>query len=466
MSKTTFNWDPKDLDDENGFAAAATTEDDLDGFDFPDEPIEPPPLSEEESEAEWMAAPAAPISRDGGVADQPVPRITIHAYCDRPEIARLIQSVSMDRRLMKATTTVEMGGVDAAMSRLSAAASPNLIILDSSQPAGGLLRGLDRLAMVVDEGCKIIVIGAANDIGLYRELMKRGVSEYVVPPVDPVQLIRSIAALYTNPDKPFIGRVLSVIGAKGGVGASTVAHNLAWSLAERYEANTTLVDLDLSFGTTDLDFNQETNASVGDALLKADQIDEVYLERLLVRHSERLALLPAPAKLDREYDVDASHYEMLIDRVRRTSPMVVLDLPHIWTAWVKQTILSTDDLLIVTTPDLAGLRNAKNLNDLVRNARPHDPPPAVLLNMVGVPKRPEIPFKDFAEALGAEPVGMVPFDPVLFGAAANGGQVLLETQPGSKPGIALDAIARALCGREAPAKKKSSLLDRLPILKR
>jgi pilus assembly protein CpaE len=419
----------------------------------------------DDADPSWTAIAAEAFEaagRTGG--DQPIPRVTINAFCDRPDVAAAIESAAGDRRLAKAIVQVSTGGIEAALTSLAAQASPNLIIIDTTAPASALLRGLDRLAQIVDEGTKVVIVGAANDIGLYRELMRRGVSEYMIAPVQPLQVIQSISALYVNPDKPFVGRVAAVMGARGGVGASTLAHNLAWCIAERYGANSTLMDLDLAFGTVGLDFNQDQTQGVAEALLAPERVDEVFLDRLLTRQTERLTLFTAPASLEREFELDASAYELVIDRVRRAVPFVLLDLPHVWTSWMKQTVLSADDVVIVTTPDLAGLRNCKNVLDLVKASRPHDAPPSVVLNMVGVPKRPEIPVKDFGEALGATPSIVIPFEPAMFGAAANNGQMVVEMAPESKSGLAIDQLAQALCGREPVSQKKASFFDKIPAL--
>ena len=145
---------------------------------------------------------------------------------------------------------------------------------------------------------------------------------------------------------------------------------------------------------------------------------------------------------------------------------MVLDLPHVWTSWVKQTLLCADDAIIVAGPDLASLRNTKNIMDLLKAMRPYDSPPTVVLSMVGVPKRPEIPFKDFAEALGAEPIASFPFDPPLYGMAANNGQMIGEVAAQSKAALAIDALAASLTGRKPVETKKASLADKFPFLKR
>ena len=412
-----------------------------------------------------VATPSAP--RDMGViTEQPVPRITIHAACDRPEIADMVAGISADRRMARAEITVEGGGIDAAILRFASQASPNLLLIDTIQQGPMMLHNLDRLAEVIEQGTKVVIIGAVNDIALFRELMARGVSEYIVPPIQSLDLIRTVCGLYVNPDKPFAGRVVAVIGARGGIGASTIAHNLAWSIAERQESSATLLDLDLSFGTAALDFNQDPQQNIADALLAPDRVDDVFLERVMTKQTQRLQMLTAPATLAREFELDPQSFEMVIDRVRRTSPYVVLDLPHVWTSWVKHTLLAADDAIIVAGPDLASLRNTKNIMDLLKAMRPYDSPPTVVLSMVGVPKRPEIPFKDFAEALGAEPIAQFAFDPPLFGMAANNGQMIGEVAPQSKTALALDALAASLTGRKPVETKKASLADKIPFLKR
>ncbi len=412
-------------------------------------------------------APMAEFAREGvAITEQPVPRITIHASCDRIDIERLVTGAAGDRRLARAEISVDSGGIDAAVVRFASQASPNLLILDTLLHGAALLASLDRLAEVIEQGTKVVIVGAVNDIGLFRELMARGISEYIVPPISAVDLIRAVCGLYVNPEKPFAGRVIAVVGARGGIGASTLAHNLAWSIAERQESGANLLDLDLSFGTAALDFNQDPAQSIADVLLAPDRVDDVFLERVTTKQTQRLQMLTAPATLEREFELDAQAVEAVVERVRRSSPFVVLDLPHTWNSWIKHTLLSADDVVIVAGPDLASLRNAKNIMDLLKAMRPYDSPPMVALSMVGVPKRPEIPFKDFAEALGATPVASFPFDPQLFGAAANNGQMIGELAPTSKIAIAIDTLAAQLTGRKPVEAKKPTLTDKLPFLKR
>ncbi len=396
-----------------------------------------------------------------------VPRITIHAFCESPETGDMIRGAAADRRMERASTVVRPGGLTAAAEFYQNQPTPSLVIVESSDPANRMLALLDRLAEVCDPGTKVVVIGQANDIALYRELMRRGVSEYLVPPLRTLQLIAAVTTLYADPTAPFVGRQMAFCSAKGGAGASTLAHNVAHEISERMNAGTVIVDLDLAFGTAGLNFNHDPLQGILDALTQPDRLDPVLMDRMMVKHTDHLSLFAAPATLDQDYAIDAEIFEHVIEKIRAASPYVVLDLPHAWTVWKRRMLLTADDLVIVAEPDLASLRNAKNMLDLVKGARPNDAPPKVVLNKVGLPGRPEIPVKDFGEALGVQPVMAIGFDAKVFGQAANNGQMISEVAGKTKAAEAIDQLTRLMLNqREAPAAApaKSSLLGSLPSL--
>ncbi len=393
------------------------------------------------------------VTHDGG--DRAIPRITMHAFCTRSNSLSLMRSILDDRRMKNVSMDVFEGGVAAAMQYYVNETTPNLLVIEGAGDPRELLADLDSLAEYCDENIKVMVLGQTNDIRLYRELMRRGVSEYLVAPIDPVQLIRSIATLFADPEAPFTGKSIAVTGVKGGVGASTLAHNLAWALSERCKVNATLVDLDLNFGTTGLDFNQDTQATIADALMSPDRFDDAVMGRLITKATDRLSLFTAPATLDRTYNLDPETYVRVLDQVRSSVPFMVLDLPHIWSDWFKSTVIQADELIVVAQPDLASLRNGKNLIDFLKAARPNDNPPKLVLNMVGLPKRPEIPPKDFGQAIGVDPTLILPFDAQLFGTAANNGQMVFDVAPESKIAQGLDQLAAQMTGKELQIVKPS-----------
>jgi pilus assembly protein CpaE len=403
--------------------------------------------------------PAEPASRDEHIA--PAPRVSIQAFCETVETAAAIQSAGEDRRLGKAHVKIQMGGITAAIEAYRGSPTPNVIMLEADGRGDGILTGLDSLAEFCDAGTRVVVVGRTNDVTLYRELVRRGVSDYMISPVGTIDVVRSICGLFCAPDAKPVGRIVAVVGAKGGVGASTVAHNIAWAVARDLSLDSVLTDLDLAFGTAGLDYNQDPPQGIADAVFSPDRIDTNFVDRLLSKCTDHLSLLAAPATLERAYDFGAEAFDSVFDALRATMPCIVLDVPHQWNGWTQRALVNADGILIVAAPDLANLRNAKNLFDYLRAARVNDHRPFYMLNQVGVPKRPEIKPADFAKALEDQPVAAIPFDPQLFGAAANNGQMIAEASAGHRSAETFRQLAQILTGRSEIKKSKNGLLSPL-----
>ncbi|MFK4721816.1 pilus assembly protein CpaE [Bradyrhizobium niftali] len=390
----------------------------------------------------------------------PAPRVSVQAFCETVETAAAVQSAGEDRRLGKAHLKIQMGGMAAAVEAYRSAPTPNVIVLESDG-RNDLLGGLDQLATVCDAGTRVVVIGRINDVTLYRELVRRGVSDYVLAPVGAIDVVRSICNLFSAPEAKAVGRIIAVVGAKGGVGASTISHNVAWAIARDLAMDAVVADLDLAFGTAGLDYNQDPPQGIADAVFSPDRVDTAFIDRLLSKCTDHLSLLAAPATLDRVYDFGTDAFDAVFDTLRSTMPCIVLDIPHQWSGWTKRALIGADDILIVAAPDLANLRNAKNLFDLLKAARPNDRPPLYCLNQVGVPKRPEIAAAEFAKAIESQPVVSIPFEPQIFGSAANNGQMIAEISANHKSIEMFLQIAQRLTGRSETKKQKSSLLSPL-----
>ncbi len=389
----------------------------------------------------------------------PAPRVSVQAFCETVETAATIQTAGEDRRLGKAHLKIQMGGITAAVEAYSNSPTPNVIMIESESRGEDLLEGLDSLAEVCDAGTRVIVIGRHNDVVLYRELIRRGISDYLISPLRALDVVRSISGLFSSPDAKPVGRVIAIIGAKGGVGSSTVAHNIAWAVARDLQLDTVVTDLDLGFGTAGLDYNQDPPQGIADAVFSPERVDTNFVDRLLSKCTDHLSLLAAPATLDRVYDFSAEAFDSVFDALRATMPCIVLDIPHQWTGWTKRALINADDILLVAGPDLANLRNAKNMLDLLRTARPNDHRPFYCLNQVGVPKRPEIKPNDFAKALDDEPLAVIPFEPQIFGTAANNGQMIAELSASHRTAEMFRQLAQVLTGRSETKKTKSGLLS-------
>ncbi len=404
--------------------------------------------------------------QDGMRADRarPIPRISIQAFCEDPSTAESVQVAADDRRLAKAHVSVHMGGIEAAVAHYQESPTPNLIVIESSLRSHELLGQLDRLAESCDAGTKVVVVGSANDVLLYRELLKRGVAEYLIAPISPMQMMESISNLYNDPNADPVGHVFAFIGAKGGIGSSTVCHNVSWCMSELLKASVVIADLDLAFGTAGLDFNQDPVQGIAEALGSPERLDEVLLDRLLTKCSEHLSIFAAPGTLDRDYDLTADSCDIVLDVVRQNVPYVTVDLPHVWTSWSKRILTQADEIIVTATPDLASLRNTKNLVDLLKQVRQNDRLPHLVVNMQGVPKRPEIPIKDFEAALDLKACAVIEFDAETFGQAANNGQMVEEMSAKAKSVQNFRDIAMTISGRREHKVEKKSALG--PLLER
>lgn len=398
---------------------------------------------------------------------RPVPRISIQAFCETEAVASPIGRVAEDRRMAKAQTRVYMGGVVAAIEFYQSAPTPNLIILEVNFSAEELFSHLNDLAEVCDPSTKVVLIGHQNDVALYRDLIKNGISEYMVAPVTIADVMNVVSTLFIDPDAEPLGRAIAFVGTKGGVGASTIAHNVGWAISTLFQSETVIADMDLPFGTANINFDQDPAQGIAEAVFSSDRIDEVYLDRLLAGCAEHLSLLAAPSMLDKVYDFDAESFAQLIEVAQRTAPNLILDVPHVWNGWTKNTLARVDEVVVVAAPELANLRNAKNLVDTLRKLRPNDAPPKLILNQVGMPKRPEIEVADFAEPLDLEPVAVIPFDPHLFGTASNNGRMLAETDAANPIVASLSGIAHVVTGRGVVKEKsKGGLKGMLAKLKK
>ncbi len=389
----------------------------------------------------------------------PVPRISIQAFCESPEAASIVQAAISDRRMTKAHVKQNMGGAAAAVEAYRSAPTPNVIVIEATVDRDQLVTHLDELAQYCDAGTKVIVLGKVNDIVLYRQLIARGVSDYLVLPFGVVDFVGAVSHLFKAAGAKPLGRVLALVGAKGGVGSSTISHNLAWHFAVDLGMDTIIADLDLGFGTAGLDFNQDPPQGVAEAVFAPDRIDATLVDRLLSKCGDHLHLLAAPAMLDKMYDFNETAFDSIIDVLRASAPWIVLDVPHGWTGWQRRMLVGADEVIVVAEPDLANLRNAKNIMDNIRAARPHDHPPRLIINNVGVTKRPEIPVSDFAKTIEMEPTAVIAHDAKLFGTAANNGQMIAEIEPKGKTAEILSNLVAVIAGRNEVKKSKKGLFD-------
>lgn len=411
-----------------------------------------------------MSATAAALPEteaESGEQDLIAPRISVGAFCVTEGFAVAVQSAARDRRMAKVKADVSMGGAVAAARRYSGVSAPNLVIVESMESGFNLFSELSQLAEVVEPETRVIVAGPSNDVGLYRELIRNGVSDYLVTPCAPMQVIESIIGAYDAPDAAPAAASYAVYGVRGGVGASVFAHNLAYEIAERTKKDTILIDLDIEFGTLGLNFNIETKHSTADAVVDAGGLDDVKLARLLHPATDQLKLLPAPADLREREQLSAEAALTLLDVARRTGEQVVIDAPRGWGPAAQVALRQATTPILVASPDLASLRNLRAIAEWVAAERQNDEAPRLVLTQIGQPKRPEIPPKEFGEILGRAIDLTLPWDGAAFGAALNEGKMLREISAGKNLAGAIGGFADQLTGRIKPTARRKGGVGRI-----
>ena len=389
-------------------------------------------------------------------------RQSVHAFVSSAAAGALVEQALADRRLLKLELTRLSGGLAEAHARYTAEPSPSLLILEAAAPPERLIAELEALAEVCVAGTSLILLGTVNDVALYRDLTRRGVSDYLVLPAEPGRLIEAVLDLYRDPGRQLSGQVIAFIGARGGCGSSTLAANAAWTLAQRGDADVVLLDLDLAFGGADLAFNLEAGHGVQAVLADPERIDDQFLGRFTAKYGERLHLLPAPGTLELEAPLSAPALETALTALRRQARFIVLDLPRHWSDWLRQTLHTADQVVVTAQPDLLSVRNGRNLIDFLAARRRLDQPPLLVLNRVGAARRGEIGPKDFTETVGLAPALTIAEDIPTFAQAAAAGTMIEEANRRARAVEAFRTLATRLAGTAVkPAPPATGWLKRL-----
>ena len=229
---------------------------------------------------------------------------------------------------------VNKGGLRNAVQSLSVSASPNILFVDLTE-SGDPLNDINALAEVCEPGTIVIAAGQVNDVRLYRDLVASGIHDYLLKPFSVDQLRDTFAnaqAILSGPrgetqvEKPHV--MTTVVGVRGGVGASTLATSLAWMLGDKALRTTALLDLDIHFGTGALALDLEPGRGLTDAIENPSRIDGLFIERAMVRANERLSVLSAEAPITTPLLTDGTAFFQLQEEMRNAFESTVLDLPR------------------------------------------------------------------------------------------------------------------------------------------
>ena len=393
-------------------------------------------------------------------------RINIGAFVLTDAVRDAVNSLGDDRLFLRSTVTVSEGGMSGALEHLTNRSTPELLIVETKARGDALFEELNGLADVCQPGTRVIIVGAENDINLFKTLIEQGISQYFVDTVTADELKSAIVDAFADKSANAKCRTIAFAGLRGGVGSSVIAHNVAYELAEQYDEDVIIVDLDIPFGTAGLAFNLQPSQSIADALAQAGNLDETLLARFLESGGKNVSLLCAPGSLSSGVEVTASSAEMVLNVVKQMASYVVLDVPHMWNAWVQDLLVDADDTVIVGVPDLYNLRDGKNMFEFLSPNRGVEAPTRMVLNKQGEQKKGELSTKEFKDVLGQSPDVIIPFDPEPFATAMNNGEMLRKVAPKSKAMAEIEVLAKLVSGKEsrtqvAAGKKSGGLISSL-----
>ncbi len=346
---------------------------------------------------------------------------------------------------------INKGGLRNAVQTLSVSASPQILFVDLSE-SGDPLNDINALAEVCEPGTVVIAAGQVNDVRLYRDLVASGIQDYLLKPFSPDALrdaFASAQAIFNAPknveastERPHL--MTAVIGARGGAGASTIATSIAWAMGEKQGRSTALLDLDVHFGTGALQLDLEPGRGLTDAIENPSRIDGLFIERAMVRASDKLAILSAEAPINQPMLTDGSAFFQLQEEMRAAFECTVIDLPRGMLVAHPHLMQDVQTTLVVTELTLASARDVIRILAWLKSNAPQA---AVILvaNRVPTSGPAEISRKDFETSVERKLDFCLPFDPKVVTQAAKLGKTVADAGKGSKTGNLLNDIVARLC---------------------
>jgi pilus assembly protein CpaE len=338
----------------------------------------------------------------------------------------------------EAPGAVLRGNITKAIEHLSGARSPRVLVVDITDVAMPVTE-VNRLADVCEPGVTVIVIGARNEVGLYRDLLQAGVAEYIVKPLTPDLVAKAFSTAVHGADAVPIsrklGKLIAFVGARGGVGTSTMAVNLAWYFAHQQARRVALVDLDLHNGACSLMLNLAPSSGLRDALENPLRVDSLFIERSMTHYGERLFVLGSQEPLEDDLDFPASAVDHLIEVLREQFHYVIVDVPRQPSAIARRVLEIADTRAIVVDQTLQAVRDAVRLGRL-QGVDGGDHRDVIVVNREGEAGRRAVRINEVAGALDKRLRCIVPFQPALFASASARGTI-----PVAQKGHFSDAIA-------------------------
>ncbi|MBM3617801.1 MAG: hypothetical protein FJX23_04575 [Alphaproteobacteria bacterium] len=356
----------------------------------------------------------------------------------------------------------QLGDADGAVAYLASHPTPDFLLVEIKDAASAPA-ALDKLADVCAPNVKVIVTSTVDEFSFFRWLKDIGVHHYLLKPLTVEALAESITVQSTaEPSKsPVVekeGELIAVIGTRGGVGASSLALNLASAFSDVIGRQTALLDLEPQWGTISLMLDLEPGRGLRDALAKPDRIDSLFMERVMLRYSPTLSVLSSEEPLDEIITTHPDAASALLRETRKKFSVVIADLPHAMSGFTLDVLKAADQVVIATELSIISLRDAMRLHDFLKTKlglkHIH-----FVANRQGMLPKYELPAAEFEKSLGTKLSASIPFDGENLTSMASGNLAVSQKTQSHPLAKAVIALARKLDTSEAtvdePSKPKS-----------
>src|SRR5215472_1457381 len=372
----------------------------------------------------------------------------------RPAFLAFVADGETERLLRECVTQLSLGegaimrgGIAKAVETLGSQRSPNILIVDVSGVDLPISQ-VHALAEVCEPGVTVIAIGNRNEIGLYRDLLHAGVSDYIVKPLTPQLLARALSQR-TGPGEAGaiqkkLGTMTALIGARGGVGTTTIAVNLAWHLANRHSRRVALIDLDLQNGDCALALNIKPTPGMREALVNPTRIDGTLLERVMTPVGHRLFVLSSEEPLRDNLEITTEGVDTLVGALREQFHYVIADVPRIPATPYRRALDIADFRIIIGDQTLRSVRDIVRLRGVVGEGDSKQRN-GFVVNRYGEGGRHAVTLREMHHVLELQPKAVIPFLPTVFATATNATRIAASRR--GKFADAIASLALELSGR-------------------
>jgi pilus assembly protein CpaE len=391
---------------------------------------------------------AAAVERSTAAARKPE-RVgvvaVVHDQATLDRIQGVIRELQLDDELNFEPT------LDAALRRISEGQPPRVLVIDLSESPAPISE-LSAARAVGGPDLKVLALGTVNDVGLYRDMIAAGATDYLVKPPGREQLTAIFEKQGSGGGTGGLGQVIVFLSSRGGVGATTAAVSCAWIFAEERKERCALVDLDLHFGTVALKLDSDPGNGLCEALEQPSRIDSLFIERAMIKVGENLRILAAEAAIAEPQVIDTGAIDVLLYELRRKFAWVVIDMPRVVTP-IHRVVLSTASrAILLCERSLAGLRDTIRLQSLLREQAPQTR--LLLVESGAHGDRATVGKGEFEKAVGKAFDGTLPYDPKAAGAAANAGQPVTLAAPRSAYAKEINQLVLNFAGAATAEAKK------------